>query len=75
MTSVAMYVKEKQLLANITKHQLDPDEVNIVIQNDSNKNELKKLKLENRELKEKVEHYALGKTKVECEVTRRGRPR
>ena len=65
-----MYVKKEATLRKHinTKHQLDPEEVNIVIQNDSNEKELKKLKLENRELKEKVEHLALGKTKVECEV-------
>ena len=53
-----------------TKHQLDPEEVEIVIQNESNTKDLKKLKLEHRELKEKVKHLALGKTKRECEVKR-----
>ena len=63
--------REATLHKHINKnHQLDPEEIDIVYHKDSNKKELKKLKLENRELKEKVEHLALGKTKVECEVKR-----
>ena len=51
-----------------TKHQLDNEEVNAVIQNDSDKKELIKAKRHIKELEERVEHLTLSKTKVECEV-------
>ena len=66
-----IFKREATLCKHIkTKHQLDLEEVDIVFQNDSNEKELKKLNLGKRELKEKVEQLALGKTKVECEVKR-----
>ena len=51
------------------KHQLDDEEVYIVIQNDSNDRELKKANRLNKELEEKVEHLALGKARLECEAS------
>ena len=51
-----------------TKHQLNHEEANIVIENDSNGKELKRAKRQIKELEDKVEHLALGKARVECEV-------
>ena len=63
------YKKEATLRKHInTKHQLNPSEVDILIQNDSNGKELKKARHEIRELKDMVENLTLGKTKLDCEV-------
>ena len=43
-----------------TKHQLNLEEANIVIENDSN--------CQIKELEDKIEHLALDKARVECEV-------
>ena len=51
-----------------TKHQFDHEEVNVVIQNDSDKKELTKTKDQIKELEERVEKFTLSKSKVECEV-------
>ena len=64
-----IFKKEATLINHINiKHQLDPAEVDIIIQNDSNEKELKKAKHEIREFKDKVENLTLGKTRLECEV-------
>ena len=66
-----MYVWEKEptLRNHInTKHQLDNEEVNVVIQNYSDKKELTKAKRQIKELQDRVEHLTLGKDRVECEV-------
>ena len=44
-------------------------EIDIVIQDDSNEKELKKGNRLIKKLEEKVEHLALGKTRVECEAS------
>ena len=49
-------------------YELDPAEVDTIIQNDSNEKELKKAKRQIRELQDKVEDLTLGKTKLEYEV-------
>ena len=51
-----------------TKHQLNDEEVNIVIHNESTDKELKKAKRQIKELEDKVENLALGKAKADCEV-------
>ena len=64
-----VYKKEATLRKHInTKHQLDPAEVDTIIQNDSNKKELKKAKRQIRELQDKVEDLTLGQTKLKCEA-------
>ena len=64
-----VYKKEATLRKHInTKHELDPAEVDTIIQNDSNEKELKKAKRQIRELQDRVEDLTLGKTKLECEV-------
>ena len=47
-----------------TKHQLNHEEVNIVIENYCNEKELKRAKRQVKELKDKVEHLALGEARV-----------
>ena len=64
-----IYKKEATLRKHInTKHQLDPEEVDTIIQNDSNEKELKTAKRQIRELPDKVEDLTLGKTKLACEI-------
>ena len=51
-----------------TRHILNHEKVNIVIENDSNAKKLKRTKLQIYELEDKVEHQALGKARLECGV-------
>ena len=63
-----VHKKEATLRKHInTKHQLDPAEVDTLIQNDSNEKELKKAKCQIRELQDRVESLSLGKSRLECE--------
>ena len=48
-----------------TKHQLDPEEVDTVVKNNSIEKELRKSELKIRELQDRIEDLAL-----ECEISR-----
>ena len=61
--------KEVTLRKHInTKHQIDPSDVDIIIQNNSNEKELKKARHHTRELEDRVENLTLVNSRLECEV-------